>query len=105
MRFVCYFEFLWVRWGVVRVEYFGVKFGRFGEILFNDWKVDIECTLLSECTFFWILVVKFYDFGESVIFGSGDRLKSVDFTRDLGDFWSGEIGDLFDLFFVKIDDF
>ena len=50
--FGCDFEVLWVRWGVVRVEYFGVKFGRFGAILSNDWKVDIECTLLSECTFF-----------------------------------------------------
>lgn len=31
-----YFEFLWVRLGVVRVEWFGVKLGRFGEIFFND---------------------------------------------------------------------
>ena len=89
--FGCYFEVLWVGWGVVRVEYFGVKFGRFGAILSND--------------IFVFMVSKFYDFGERVIFGSGDGLKSVDFTRDLGDFWSGEIGDLFDLFFVKIDDF
>ena len=70
--FGCYFEFLWVRLGVVRVEYFGVKFGRFGEILFND--------------IFVFMVSKFYYFGERVIFGSGDGLKSVDFTSDLGDF-------------------
>ena len=36
LRFRCYFEVLWVRCGVVRVEWFGVKFGRFGEILSND---------------------------------------------------------------------
>ena len=49
-----------------------MKFGRFGEILFND--------------IFVFMVSKFYDFGERVIFGSGDGLKSVDFSRDLGDF-------------------
>ena len=49
-----------------------MKFGRFGAILSND--------------IFVFMVSKFYDFGESVIFGSGDRLKSVDFSRDLGEF-------------------
>ena len=49
-----------------------MKFGRFGEILFND--------------IFVFMVSKFYYFGERVIFGSGDGLKSVDFTMDLGDF-------------------
>ena len=70
--FECYFEVLWVRWRVVRVEYFGVKFGRFGEIFSND--------------IFVFMVSKFYDFGERVIFGSGVGLKSVDFSRGLGDF-------------------
>ena len=49
--------------------------------------------------------VNFYDFGERVIFGSGDGLKSVDFSRVLGDFWSGEIGNFPGVIFVKIDDF
>ena len=40
-----------------------------------------------------------------MIFGSGDGLKSVDFSRDLWDFWSGEIGDFLGVIFVKIDDF
>ena len=51
------------------------------------------------------MVSKFYDFGERMIFGSGIWLKSIDFSRVVGDFWSGEMGNLFDLFFVKIDDF
>ena len=70
--FGCYFEVLWVRWGVVRVEWFGVKFGRSGAIFSKD--------------IFVFMVSKFYDFGERVFFGSGDGLKSVDFTSDLGDF-------------------
>lgn len=49
-----------------------MKFGRFGEILSND--------------IFAFMMLKFYDFGERVIFGSGFGLKSVDFSRDLGDF-------------------
>ena len=49
-----------------------MKFGRFGEIFSKD--------------IFVFMVSKFYDFGERVFFGSGDGLKSVDFTSDLGDF-------------------
>ena len=49
-----------------------MKLGRFGAILSND--------------IFVFMVSKFYDFGERVIFGSGDGLQSVDFTSDLGDF-------------------
>ena len=50
-------------------------------------------------------MLKFYDFGERIIFGSGFGLKSIDFSSGLGDFWCGEMGNFLGVIFVKIDDF